>query len=224
MEYCGQTFQNIDLLNQAFLHSSAINIDEQTRDSSYERLEFLGDAVLELIVSQFLYENFPDYSEGKLTQIRAQLVNRTTLAHTSKSLNFGKYLKLGRGGEKDNLRSLHSILSDIYESFIGALYLSNGFDCAYKFIHATLLIKHHTLIPAEDTQNYKGLLYEYCQKRGISDPDFVVTAENGPDHGKNFTITVYIEDIPYGEGEGKSKKEASQSAAKEALNKLDVHY
>jgi ribonuclease III len=221
-EMTGTILQHSELFEQAFIHSSAINPDLETRNNSYERLEFLGDAVLELIVSEFLYKNFPDHSEGKLTQIRAQLVNQTTLANTSKELGFGDYLHLGKGAEKDNIRNLHSVLCDIYESFVGALYLENGYDAAWRFVHESLLVKHHTVIPSPETQNYKGLLYEYCQKRNSEDPDFVVTDEEGPDHNKEFTITVYIADQPYGSGVGKSKKEASQIAARKTLEMLDV--
>jgi len=218
----GTILHHSELFEQAFIHSSAINPDLETRNSSYERLEFLGDAVLELIVSEFLYKNFPDHSEGKLTQIRAQLVNQTTLALTSKEIGFGNYLHLGKGAEKDNIRNLHSILCDIYESFVGALYLENGYDAAWRFVHETLLVKHHTVIPSPDTQNYKGLLYEFCQKGNKEDPEFVVTSEDGPDHNKEFTITVIIGKQSYGSGVGKSKKEASQIAAKKTLEMLDV--
>ncbi len=216
----GCRFSDPDILQQAFLHSSAIDQDTQTRDSSYERLEFLGDAVLELIVSRFLYENFREYSEGRLTQMRAQLVNRTILAKTSRSLRFGKLIILGKGGEKDNLRQLDSILSDIYESFVGALYMDNGFEAAYQFVYDTLLVKHHKVIPAPETQNYKGLLYEYCQKRRLSDPLFDVSDEKGPDHFKEFEISVSLDGRVLGCGKGKSKKDASQKAAKVALDLL----
>lgn len=216
----GCTFNNPDLLNQAFFHSSAINLDTQTRDSSYERLEFLGDAVLELIVSRFLFENFREYSEGRLTQMRAQLVNRTILAKTSRSLKLGPLIILGKGGEKDNLRTLDSVLSDIYESFIGALYLDNGFEAVYQFVYDSLLVKHHKVIPAPETQNYKGLLYEYCQKRQLSDPIFDVSDETGPDHFKEFEISILLDDRVLGQGKGKSKKDASQKAAQAALELL----
>jgi len=219
-EVSGCRFENPSLLTQAFLHSSAIDQDTQTRDSSYERLEFLGDAVLELIVSRFLFENFPDYSEGRLTQMRAQLVNRTILAKTSRRLNFGKLLILGKGGEKDNLRSLDSVLSDVYESFTGALYLDNGFEAAYQFVFDTLLVRHHKVLPAPETQNYKGLLYEFCQKRKLSDPIFDVYDEQGPDHFKEFVIAVTLDGQLLGKGSGKSKKDASQKAAKAALDAL----
>jgi len=213
-------FQDPDLLNQAFLHASAINPETQTRDDSYERLEFLGDAVLELVVSRFLFYKFPDYSEGKLTQMRSKLVNRTTLSKVSTKLGFGDLMILGRGGEKDNLRTLHSVLSDLYESFTGALYLDGGFQVASDFIHQTLLINHHKYIPAQDTQNYKGRLYEYCQKNSLSEPIFKVISENGPEHGKEFEISVIINGEVYGTGTGKNKKSAAQEAARFALGRI----
>jgi ribonuclease III len=213
-------FQDPDLLNQAFLHASAINPETQTRDDSYERLEFLGDAVLQLVVSRFLFFKFPDYSEGKLTQMRSKLVNRTTLAKVSTKLGFGDLLILGRGGEKDNLRTLHSVLSDLYESFTGALYLDGGFQLASDFINKTLLVNHHKYIPAQDTQNYKGRLYEYCQKNGLEEPVFKVVNENGPEHGKDFEISVIVNGEVYGTGIGKNKKTASQEAARFALGRI----
>jgi len=213
-------FQDPDLLNQAFLHASAINPETQTRDDSYERLEFLGDAVLELVVSRFLFYKFPEYSEGKLTQMRSKLVNRTTLAKVSELINFGDFLILGRGGEKDNLRTLHSVLSDLYESFTGALYLDGGLPIASDFINKTLLINHHKYIPAQDTQNYKGRLYEYCQKNGLGEPLFKLMSENGPDHGKDFVINVLVDGEVYGTGSGKNKKNAGQEAARFALDRI----
>ncbi len=213
-------FQDPDLLNQAFIHASAINPETQTRDDSYERLEFLGDAVLQLVVRRFLFFKFPDYSEGKLTQMRSKLVNRTTLAKVSTKLGFGELLILGRGGEKDNLRTLHSVLSDLYESFAGALYLDGGFQEASRFINQTLLVDHHKYIPAQDTQNYKGRLYEYCQKNGLEEPVFRVMNENGPEHGKDFEISVLINGEAYGTGLGKNKKTAAQEAARFALGRI----
>lgn len=213
-------FQDSNLLHQAFLHASAIDPETQTRDDSYERLEFLGDAVLELVVSRFLFHKFPDYSEGKLTQMRSKLVNRTTLAKVSSQLGFGDLMILGRGGEKDNLRTLYSILSDLYESFTGALYLDGGFQVASDFIHQTLLINHHKYIPAVDTQNYKGRLYEYCQKNNLKEPVFKVINENGPEHGKDFEISVSINGEVYGTGIGKNKKSAEQEAARFAIGRI----
>jgi ribonuclease-3 len=136
------SFEDEDLLKQAFTHTSAIDYETQTKVDSYERLEFLGDAVIEMIVTRFLFEQFSDAKEGELTQMRAKLVNRTTLASIARALHFGQFLLLGKSGENDNLRNSSSILCDIYESFVGALYLDGGYKAAYDFTYQTLLSKH----------------------------------------------------------------------------------
>src|SRR6056297_1544732 len=156
-------FDDIDLLTQAFTHTSSLDHHTQTKADSYERLEYLGDAVLEVVVSHFLYEQFTESPEGELTQMRSKLVNRTTLSSIARNLNFGQILILGKSGENDNLRNSNSILCDIFESFIGALYIDGGYREVYNFIHTTLLTKHKRLLPAPEIQNYKGKLLEYCQ-------------------------------------------------------------
>ncbi|MEA3500826.1 MAG: ribonuclease III [Candidatus Marinimicrobia bacterium] len=212
-------FHSPELIYQAFLHTSGIDSPED-RNSSYERLEFLGDAVLELAVTKYLFNNYPELPEGDLTKMRSKLVNKITLSRVSKQLGFSRLLRISKGAEKDNIRNLNSILSDIYESFIGALYLDGKWKEANKFISNTLLSKHEALIPLPDIQNYKGQLLEYCQKHNINNPEFVVTNEDGPAHGKNFEISVYIDNKFYSSSFAKTKKYAEQLAAKKALNKL----
>ena len=213
-------FDDEDLLKQAFTHTSAIDYEIQTKVDSYERLEFLGDAVIEMIVTHFLFEQFANAKEGELTQMRAKLVNRTTLASIARGLHFGQFLLLGKSGENDNLRNSSSILCDIYESFIGSLYLDGGFKAAYDFTYQTLLSKHKRLLPAAEIQNYKGKLLEYCQQHGMDLPKFVTTHEEGPAHGKYFEISVMVGKDWYGTGSGTTKKAASQRAARQALTTL----
>ncbi len=214
------SFDDEDLLRQAFTHTSAIDYQTQTKVDSYERLEFLGDAVIEMIVTRFLFEQFSEAAEGELTQMRAKLVNRTTLASVSRGLHFGQFLLLGKSGENDNLRNSSSILCDIYESFIGALYLDGGYKAAYNFTYQTLLSKHKRLLPAAEIQNYKGKLLEYCQQHNLDMPKFVITHEEGPAHGKYFEISVLVGKEWLGTGTGTTKKAASQRAARQALSTL----
>ncbi|MCK4812373.1 MAG: ribonuclease III [Candidatus Marinimicrobia bacterium] len=214
------SFDDEDLLRQAFTHTSAIDYQIQTKVDSYERLEFLGDAVIEMIVTRFLFEQFSEAAEGELTQMRAKLVNRTTLASVSRGLHFGQFLLLGKSGENDNLRNSSSILCDIYESFLGALYLDGGYKAAYNFTYQTLLSKHKRLLPAAEIQNYKGKLLEYCQQHNLDMPKFVTTHEEGPAHGKYFEISVLIGKEWLGTGTGTTKKAASQRAARQALSTL----
>jgi ribonuclease-3 len=211
------SFIDDDILQQAFTHTSAIDYETQGKEDSYERLEFLGDAVIEMIVTRFLFEQFPEAPEGELTQMRAKLVNRTTLASIARGLHFGQFLLLGKSGENDNLRNSSSILCDIFESFVGALYLDGGYRTAYHFVHQTLLSKHKRLLPAAEIQNYKGKLLEYCQQHNMNIPKFVTTREEGPAHGKYFEISVMIGKQRFGAGSGTTKKAASQRAARQAL-------
>lgn len=214
------SFDDEDLLKQAFTHTSAIDYETQTKVDSYERLEFLGDAVVEMIVTRFLFEQFANAKEGELTQMRAKLVNRTTLASIARGLHFGQFLILGKSGENDNLRNSSSVLCDIYESFIGALYLDGGFKAAYNFAYQTLLSKHKRLLPAAEIQNYKGKLLEYCQQHDHEMPKFITTLEEGPAHGKYFEISVLVGKECLGIGTGTTKKAASQRAARQALSTL----
>jgi len=212
-------FHSPELVYQAFLHTSGIKTPND-RNSSYERLEFLGDAVLELAVTKYLFDNYPELPEGDLTKMRSKLVNKITLSKISKKLGFSRLLKISKGAEKDNIRNLNSILSDIYESFIGALYLDGSWKEANKFISNTLLSKHEILIPSPDIQNYKGQLFEYCQHNNINNPEFIVTNTDGSAHEINFEVSIYLNNKFYSSGLAKTKKYAEQIAAKKALNKL----
>ncbi len=212
-------FRNPELVYQAFLHTSGIN-SSKDRNSSYERLEFLGDAVLELAVTNYLFNNYPELPEGDLTKMRSKLVNKITLSKVSKQLGFSRLLRISKGAEKDNIRNLNSILSDIYESFIGALYLDGSWKESNKFITNTLLSKHEILIPSPDIQNYKGQLLEYCQRNNLHKPEFIVTNADGPAHGINFEVSIYLNNKFYSSGFAKTKKYAEQLAAKKVLNKM----
>ncbi len=204
---------NIELYETAFTHTSYAN---ENKKVSYERLEYLGDAVLELVVSDFLYNN-TGYKEGKMTKLRAHYVCENANYEYSIKLGLNQYLKLGHGEEMSGGRDRKAIVSDIFESFIGAVYLDQGFDKAKEIIYSTTIefMKEHKLDFYDD---YKSELQELVQadKRSL---EYVIVDENGPAHNKTFKAIVKIDDVIYGEGVAHTKKEAEQMAAKSAIEK-----
>ena len=204
---------NIELYETAFTHTSYAN---ENKKVSYERLEYLGDAVLELVVSDFLYNN-TGYKEGKMTKLRAHYVCENANYEYSIKLGLNQYLKLGHGEEMSGGRDRKAIVSDIFESFIGAVYLDQGFDKAKEIIYSTTIefMKEHKLDFYDD---YKSELQELVQtdKRSL---EYVIVDENGPAHNKTFKAIVKIDDVIYGEGVAHTKKEAEQIAAKSAIEK-----
>ncbi len=217
----GYKFKNKDLLIESLTHRSSLKEQGKQREASYERLEFLGDAVLGLSVSRFLFENFPDKDEGELTKLKATLVSEANLARKAKLIYLGKHLLLSPEEEKSGGRLRTSILSDSYEALLGAIFLDGGLEGAEKFIQAQILrnLKETTL--DRSFQNYKGELLEYLQAEGEGIPRYEVLEERGPDHQKMFTIGVYSKGRRLGIGKGASKKEAEQNAAKMALEELE---
>lgn len=204
---------NQELYEEAFTHTSYAN---ENNCPSYERLEFLGDAVLELVMSKYLYKN--DYGqEGELTKKRAHYVCETALYEYSLKLGLNKYLKLGIGEEESGGRTRKAIVADIFESFLGAMYLDQGLEIVEKFFKKYIvpLIEKREL---DFFNDYKSILQECVQtdKRSLK---YVLVEESGPDHNKTFKIEVKIDDITYGVGSAHSKKEAEQEAAKDALSK-----
>ena len=202
-----------NLYDTAFTHTSYAN---ENKCESYERLEFLGDAVLELVISNYLYQNDPE-AEGELTKKRAHYVCEDALYKYSLKLKLNQYIKLGVGEEENGGRNRKAIVADIFESFIGALYLDQGLDTVIKFIEIYIIpiIEKNELNFFSD---YKSLLQEYVQtdKRTLR---YILVDESGPDHNKTFKMEVRIDDIIYGVGIAGSKKEAEQLAAKDALSK-----
>ena len=204
---------NIELYETAFTHTSYAYENGVT---SYERLEYLGDAVLELVVSNFLY-NETDYDEGKMTKLRAHYVCENANYECSKKLKLNEYLKLGNGEEKSGGRDRKAIVADIFESFIGAVFLDQGFLKAKEIINMTTIefMKEKKLTYYDD---YKSELQELVQtdKRSL---EYIIVDEQGPAHNKMFKAIVKIDDVIYGEGEAHTKKEAEQMAAKSAIEK-----
>ncbi len=211
-------FNNKDLLDLALTHKSWVNENPGKRGSN-ERLEFLGDAILEFVVSRQLYEKFPDKEEGYLTALRANIVNTVNLAKTAKNIELGKALYLSKGEEDGGGRENSSLLADTVEAVIGALFLDQGLPASESFISENLLfdIEVKTKEPLKDP---KSRLQEYVQAKGLPTPKYRVFKESGPDHEKNFQVEVVIDNKPWGLGEGKSKSLAEQKAAENALSKV----
>ena len=216
----GYTFKNSELILQAFRHSSYVNEQVGANLEDNERLEFLGDAVLDLAISHFLMERFRDANEGDLSKFRAMLVDEAGLSHVATRLNLGGYLALGKGEEQSGGRHKPSILADTTEALIGAIYLDGGFDAAKLIIQrlfSPLLKKVHS----EDLlQDFKSLLQEYTQQAYKTLPKYRLVEETGPAHDKAFRIALSINGTFLAEGRGKSKKEAEQHAAREAFFRL----
>lgn len=214
-ENLAERFQNKDLLDHALTHRSWVNEHSKVRTSN-ERLEFLGDAILEFVVSKELFNRFPDKEEGYLTALRANLVNTVNLSKIAQKLDLGEKLYLSKGEEETGGRTNTSILADTVEAVIGALFLDGGVEEAQKFIYEHLLSDIDQKL-AEPLKDAKSRLQEYVQSMGFMAPKYEVAGEEGPDHNKIFTIEVLVNGERWGVGNGKNKSEAAQSAANSAL-------
>jgi ribonuclease-3 len=212
-------FKNKKLLEQAFIHRSFINENPRSGLEHNERLEFLGDAVLELVATEYLYAHYPHHNEGDLTSYRSALVNAVTLGKVADDLSFNDLLKLSKGEAKDVSRARSSILADAYEAFVGALYTDQGYENVKEFIQKTLLIKTEEIIKKGLYRDAKSFVQEKAQEVYGVTPSYKVLHEEGPDHDKIFRTGIYFGDDLIAEGEGKSKQEAETSAARNALEK-----
>jgi ribonuclease-3 len=215
LELVKKQFKNKDLIDQALTHRSWVNEHKGVRTSN-ERLEFLGDAILEYIVSKELYSEFPDKEEGYLTALRANLVNTVSLAEVAKSLELGEHLFLSKGEEESGGRTNPSLLADTVEAIIGAIFIDRGVDSAEEFVRANLLvdIQKRAASPLKD---FKSRLQELVQSQSLPAPKYQVVTETGPDHNKTFVLDVLVGGVAWGRGEGKSKATAEQEAAKSAF-------
>jgi len=211
-------FNNPALFGQAFTHRSYIN-EAKGNIASNERLEFLGDSILSFLVSQYLYREYPAYDEGILTNLRSLLVNTRSLGETARELHFGDLLKLSKGENEAQGRENQSLLADSYEAFLGALFLDQGLEAVSAFVAESLLSRVSELVEKKSFKDPKSLLQEYAQGRKHGSPAYKVLSEDGPAHARLFTVGVYIKTILMGEGTGKSKQEAEENAAKQALEK-----
>lgn len=215
----GIVFNNKNLLIQAFIHRSYINENSKVKFGHNERLEFLGDAVLELSSTNFLYHKFTDLAEGELTSYRAALVNTKSISEIAKNLGFNDYLFLSKGESKDFGKARLSILADTYESFIGAIFLDKGYEVASDFIEKTLLIHTDAIIEAGKYKDAKSVVQEKSQDILSITPSYRVLSESGPDHDKKFIVGIYFGEERIADGDGKSKQEAETNAAMNAIIK-----
>ncbi|MBI2642639.1 MAG: ribonuclease III [Candidatus Wildermuthbacteria bacterium] len=213
----GVSFKNKDLLTHAFVHRSYLNENPSFHLSHNERIEFLGDAVIELAVTKYLFDKYPDKPEGELTTWRAALVRAVTLAELAKELNFGDYLLLSRGEAKETGKARDEILSNTLEAFVGALYLDQGFEICEEFIGKHLLPKLEPILENKLFQDAKSLFQEVAQEKTGITPTYKTLEEWGPDHQKHFKVGVMLNSEVVGEGQGSSKQEAEEAAAKNAL-------
>ena len=218
-EQMGVAFGDLSLLDEALTHPSYTN-EAKVAMPHNERLEFLGDAVLELASSTYLYMRFPTYSEGALTKMRASLVQSNTLARLSRKLGLGAYLRMGRGELRGGGAERQNNLENAFEAVIGAIYLDSGWQAAKEYVCRQLSAEAEHIVPAQVMRDYKTALQEYVQKDHRKTISYVLVSESGPDHDKRFTTRVLIDDQTMGEGTGRSKKEAEQHAAAQALERL----
>ena len=210
-------FQDKHLLAQALTHSSYANEHRLDHNHCNERLEFLGDAVLEIVTSDFLYHKYTEKPEGDLTKIRASIVCEPTLAYCAEAINLGSYLFLGKGEDATGGRNRNSVVSDAMEAVIGAIYLDGGFASAKEYIHRFILndIEHKQLF-----YDSKTILQEIIQSRQDGELSYEILKEEGPDHNKNFTVDARVNGKVMGQGSGHTKKAAEQAAAYQAIRVL----
>jgi ribonuclease-3 len=213
-------FHNKQLLTLAFKHKSYLN---QTQEESYysnERLEFLGDAVLDLIVTEYLYKKYPQENEGVLSQKKSVLVSRSVLGKVIRLLLLGQFLLLDKGEEKTGGKKRHSNLANLFEAVLGAIYLDGGFEKARIFVNQFLLVKSDNYLAVESYQNYKSALLEYSQGNHWGPPVYKVIKESGPDHKKTFYVEAVVNDTWKAVGVGSSKKKAQQEAAMKLIKMI----
>jgi ribonuclease-3 len=215
----GIEFKDKELLQRAFVHRSHLNETKGKRVSN-ERLEFLGDSVLSFLTSGYLYTNYPDFEEGILTNIRSSLVKTTTLAEVARTLGLGELLLLSHGEEASGGRNNPSLLADAFEALLGALYLDQGIEQARSFLTVFLLPKSKEIVDTKAYVDYKSLLQEIIQQQSRVSPIYQVVKSEGPDHAKIFWVQALVNTTLLGSGSGKSKQEAEQMAAMNALEKM----
>jgi len=219
----GISFNDMELLETAFVHRSYHNENRDFTLPSNEKLEFLGDSVLSLVTSIHLYKTYTDYKEGDYTDIKAAIVNTTSLYEAAKGLGLGEYLYLSKGEQDNNGRENISILADCFEALIGAIYLEHDFETAYTFINTFLfedvldnIVTQRLYLPA------KNILQEHYQEKYKKLPTYKVLSETGPEHSKVYSVGVFDNDTQLGQGGGKSKKQGEEEAARSALQKLGI--
>lgn len=214
------SFNDYLLLSRALTHRSYLNEHPEALEDN-ERLEFLGDAVLDFIVGAWLYNHYPEMAEGELTRMRSALVYTDQLARFAKKINLGNALKLGKGESNGGGRERRGLLCDGFEALIGALYLDSGIDAVTKFIAPLLEEESEYVLNNYKTNDSKSQFQEWAQSKGYPTPLYVTIGENGPDHSKEFEVVVKLDDKVYGSGMGNSKQSAAKAAAEDALRKIN---
>ena len=217
-EKLGYDFENIDLLVTALTHRSYLNEHKKSASEHNERLEFLGDAVLELVTTDFLFSNY-DKPEGILTAWRSALVRTESIGAAGERLGYEKLIRMSRGEKQGSARARQQILANAFEATTGAIYLDKGYEAAKKYITDNILSTLPQILDEESWRDPKSYLQEISQARDGFTPIYKVLKEDGPDHDKNFTLGVFVGDKKMGEGEGPSKQTAQQEAAREAIRK-----
>ena len=210
-------FKDKNLLKQAFIHRSYINENPSALLSHNERQEFLGDAVIELIVTDFLYKKYPQFTEGELTAVRSALVNAVIISEIASGIGMNDYLLLSKGESKDMGKARQYILANTYEAYVGAVYLDQGYDVVEKFVTKSLLYKTDEIVSKKLWRDSKSLVQEKAQEYVSFTPSYKVLSESGLDHDKHFTVGIFFGPELIAEGKGKSKQEAEQKAAEAAL-------
>jgi ribonuclease III len=213
----GVEFKNKNILTQAFCHRSFLNENPDCQLENNERLEFLGDAVLELVITEYLYGAYPQKPEGELTNWRASLVNAKMLAEVAKNLGFNDFILLSKGEEKEEGKARHYILANTFEAFVGALYLDSGYKICQDFIAKHIIVELPKILENGLYKDAKSSFQEEAQEEKGITPIYKVLKEWGPDHARQFIIGVYLGEELIAKGEGSSKQEAELAAAKEAL-------
>jgi len=220
-ENLGYDFKKRDLLTNAVTHKSySYESSGGETHCDNEKLEFLGDSVLSIIISDLIYKRNPDYSEGKLSKLRASLINEHSLAEVARRLDLGKYLLLGKGEERTGGREKPSLLSNAYEAILAAIYLDSGFRAVFKIVKGHFSEAIFNISPKKLNRDYKSQVQEESHKKFKTIPKYKVIKRSGPDHKQVFDVELIINDEAISKGKGSSKKEAEQSAAKKALEKL----
>ena len=216
----GYHFNNRELLDQALTHKSFANEMQLENSCGNERLEFMGDAVLELVISHILMERFEESSEGRLSKMRAAIVNRDELARCARTFDIGRFIRLSRGENEDKGRIKKSILANVYEAIVAAVYYDGGYTAAFEMIERHFSSFIDSVSENGFSRDYKSRLQEYAQKRLDAVPTYVIVTEQGPDHIKIFESRVEIDGVCYETGRGSNKKSAEQEAARNTLQRL----
>lgn len=221
-ERIGYRFKNPDYLVSSLRHRSILSKENLGRHESNERLEFLGDAVLDFVIAEYFYHLFPGMVEGQLTKLRSVIVSGTSLVGAAKRIGLGDFLIISDNEDKAGGRNRSSILEDAFEALIGAMYLDGGVKPARTFIETHLLDNWREIVTKDEYVNYKSLVLEHAQANSWDSPEYRLVDETGPDHSKRFVVEIFLNGVSYGTGEGTSKKTAEQKAASVAASRLGL--